>query len=103
MSRLQSLREALSHAPDNTALLLLYGHACMDELLLDEAQDIFSQILVNEPEHPEAQLCLARTLVLQGDTRGAAVRAERILQRDPAYATAHLLLSRIPLAETQRT
>jgi SpoVK/Ycf46/Vps4 family AAA+-type ATPase len=103
MSRLQSLREALSHAPDNTALLLLYGHACMDELLLDEAQDIFSQILVNEPEHPEAQLCLARTLVLQGDTSGAAVRAERLLQRDPANATAHLLLSRIHLAENQKT
>jgi transitional endoplasmic reticulum ATPase len=102
MSRLQTLREALSHAPDNTALLLLYGHACLDELLLDEAQEIFSQILTNEPEHPEAQLCLARTLVLQGDTSGAAVRAERILQRDPTNASAHLLLSRIHLTEDQR-
>ena len=102
MSRLQTLREALSHAPDNTALLLLYGHACLDELLLDEAQEIFSQIMTNEPEHPEAQLCLARTLVLQGDTSGAAVRAERILQRDPTNASAHLLLSRIHLTENHR-
>ena len=38
---LATLREALSHAPDNTALLLLYGHACIDELLLDEAQEVF--------------------------------------------------------------
>src|SRR4051812_4300287 len=102
MSRLQSLREALSHAPDNTALLLLYGHACLDELLLDEAQEIFTQILTNEPEHPEAQLCLARALVLQGDTSGAAVRVERILQRDPVNASAHLLLSRIHLTENQK-
>lgn len=102
MARLQTLREALSHAPDNTALLLLYGHACLDELLLDEAQETFTQILTQEPEHPEAQLCLARTLVLQGDTSGAAVRAERLLQRDPANAAAHLLLSRIHLTENQR-
>src|SRR6185295_691934 len=102
MSRLQTLREALSHAPDNTPLLLLYGHACLDDLLLDEAQETFSQILGNEPEHLEAQLCYARTLVLQGDTSGAAVRAERILQREPANASAHLLLSRIHLTENQR-
>jgi transitional endoplasmic reticulum ATPase len=102
MSRLLSLREALSHAPDNTALLLLYGHTCLDELLLEEAHDIFSRILCLEPDHTEAQLCLARTLVLQGDTSGAAVRVERILQRDPGNAAAHLVLSRIFLAENNR-
>ena len=99
MSRLQSLREALSHAPDNTALLLLYGHACLDDLSLDDAQETFTHILQNEPEHPEAQLCLARTLLLQGDPSGAAVRAERLLQRDAANAPAHLLLSRIHFME----
>ncbi|MFZ4764167.1 MAG: AAA family ATPase [Roseimicrobium sp.] len=102
MARLQTLREALSHAPDNTALLLLYGHACMDELLLDEAHELFARILTLDPEHSEAQLCLARTLILQGDTSGAAVRVERILQRDPSNATAHLLLSRIHLTEDNR-
>lgn len=103
MSRLLTLREALSHAPDNTALLLLYGHACLDEILLEEAHDVFSRILCLEPDHTEAQLCLARTLVLQGDTSGAAVRTERILQRDPSNAAAHLVLSRIFLAENNRT
>ncbi len=102
MSRLLTLREALSHAPDNTALLLLYGHACLDEILLEEAHDIFSRILCLEPDHVEAQLCLARTLVLQGDMSGAAVRVERILQREPGHAAAHLLLSRIFLAENNR-
>ena len=102
MSRLQTLREALSHAPDNTALLLLYGHGCLDELHLEEAQETFEHVLALEPERTEAQLGLARTLVLQGDTSAAAVRAERILQREPHSATAHLLLSRIHLTENHR-
>ena len=83
-------------------MLLLYGHACLDELLLEEAHDIFSRILCLEPDHADAQLGLARTMVLQGDMSGAAVRAERILQRDPSSAAAHLVLSRIHLAEDNR-
>lgn len=102
MSRLQTLREALSHAPDNTALLLLYGHACLDELFLEEAHDVFSRIVALEPEHAEAQLCLARALLLQGDTSGAAVRVERLLHREALNASAHLLLSRIYLTENNR-
>ncbi|WP_009965201.1 MULTISPECIES: ATP-binding protein [Verrucomicrobium] len=103
MSRLQTLREALTQAPDNTALLLLYGHACLDELHLEEAQEILGRLLALEPDHAEAQLSLARVLVLQGDTSGAAVRAERVLQKHPQNAGAHLLLSRIHLTENQRS
>jgi len=102
MSRLQTLREALQHAPDNTALLLLYGHACLDELHLEEAQEIFSRILTLESDHTEAQLCQAKVLLLQGDTSAAAVRVERLLQRDPQNTSAHLLLSRIHLTENNR-
>jgi transitional endoplasmic reticulum ATPase len=103
MSRLETLREALNHAPDNTALLLLYGHACLDELQLEEAQETFEHILARDPEHTEAHLCLARVLIVQGDTSSAAVRLERILQHDAANAPAHLLLSRIFLTENNRT
>lgn len=99
MSRLQTLREALVHAPDNTALLLLYGHGCLDELHLDEARETFGRILALEPDHAEAQICEARVLLLQGDTSGAAVRIERLLQRDHLNTSAHLLLSRIHLTE----
>ena len=102
MSRLVTLREALNHAPDNTALLLLYGHACLDELHFEEARETFEQILANEPEHVEAHLCLARVLIVQGDTSAAAVRVERILQRDTTNASAHLLLARIHLTENNR-
>ncbi len=102
MSRLQTLREALAHAPDNTALLLLYGHGCLDELHLEEAHEIFSRILALEPEHVEAQLCEARVLLLKGDTSAAAVRVDRIMQRDPMNTSALLLLSRIHLTEDNR-
>jgi transitional endoplasmic reticulum ATPase len=102
MSRLESLRDALAQSPDNVALLLLFGHACLDEIHLDEAHEAFLRILGLDPDHPDAQLGLARTLVLQGDTSAAAVRAERILQRNPLNAAAHLLLSRIHLTENHR-
>lgn len=102
MSRLQSLRDAISSAPDNTALLLLYGHGCLDELHLEEAREIFNRILVLEPDHIEAQLGEARALLLQGDTSAAAVRAERVLSKDSSNTSAHLLLSRIHLTEDNR-
>jgi transitional endoplasmic reticulum ATPase len=102
MSRLQTLREALQHAPDNTALLLLYGHGCMDELHLEESHEVFTRILTLEPDHLEAQLCQAKVLLLQGDTSAAAVRVERLLQRDTQNTAAHLLLSRIHLTENNR-
>ncbi|MCE9519214.1 MAG: tetratricopeptide repeat protein, partial [Verrucomicrobia bacterium] len=68
MSRLESLRDALAQSPDNVALLLLFGHACLDEIRLDEAHETFSRILTLDPDHLDAQLGLARVLVLQGDT-----------------------------------
>lgn len=102
MSRLESLRDAMAQSPDNVALLLLFGHACLDEIQLDEAHETFSRILNLDPGQLDAQLGLARTLVLQGDTSAAAVRAERILQRNPHSAPAHLLLSRIHLTENHR-
>lgn len=103
MSRLQTLREALQHAPDNTALLLLYGHGCLDELHLEEAQEIFTRILALEPDHADGQLGLAKGLLLQGDTSAAAVRVERLLQQNPQSTAAHLLLSRIHLTENNRS
>jgi transitional endoplasmic reticulum ATPase len=102
MSRLETLRDALAQAPDSPSLLLLYGHACLDGMHLDEAHETFSHILDLVPEHLDAQLGLARTLVAQGETSSAAVRIERILQQDPNCVPAHLLLSRIHLLENNR-
>lgn len=94
-----ALRDALERSPNNLALLLLHARACLDEVRLDEAREIFQRVLEIEPDHVEGHLGIARVLFLEGDTSGAAVRAERVLFLDPEHAQAHLLLARVYLAE----
>lgn len=103
MSSLQAIRDALEQSPDNVSLLLLFGHACLDQLHLEDARESFEHVLALDPEHGDAQLGVARVLFMQGETSGAAVRAERVLLQNPANAQAHLLLSRVHLAEGDRS
>lgn len=103
MPDLDSLRRALRRSPGNTALLLLYGQRCLDDLQFTEARQAFERLLTLEPTHDEAQLGIARVLFLDGKTSEAAVRVERILREHPDYAPAHLFLSRIHLAENNRS
>lgn len=102
MSSLQAIRDALEQSPDNVSLLLLFGHACLEKLHLEDARDSFERVLELDPTHTDAQLGVARVLFLQGETSGAAVRAERVLQVNPSDAQAHLLLSRVHLVENDR-
>ena len=102
MSSLQAIRDALEQSPDNVSLLLLFGHACLEQLHLEDARESFEHVLELEPQHSDAQLGVARVLFMQGENSGAAVRAERVLQQNPADAQAHLLLSRVYLAEGDR-
>lgn len=103
MSSLQAIRDALEQSPDNVSLLLLFGHACLDQLHLEDARESFERVLELDPEHGDAQLGVAKVLFMQGETSGAAVRAERVLLQNPTAAQAHLLLSRVFLAEGDRT
>ncbi len=102
MSRLSAIRDALAQSPQNSSLLLLYGHACLEELLLEEARDAFDRVLVQDRDNADAQLGVARVLFMMSDPSGAAVRAERVLLKDPNHAAAHLLLSRVFLSEGDR-
>ncbi len=102
MSSLQAIRDALKQSPDNVSLLLLHGHACLDQLQLDEARSAFERVLSLDPGHADAQIGVARVLFLQGDASGAAVRAERVLLQEPDHAQAHLLLCRVYLSENDR-
>lgn len=95
MSSLQAIRDALEQSPDNLSLLLLYGHACLEKLHLEDARDSFERVLEIDPSHVDAQMGVARVFFMQGETSGAAVRAERVLQVNPNDAQAHLLLSRV--------
>ena len=103
MSSLQALRDALEQSPNNLSLLLLFGHASLEQLHLEDARESFERVLELDPVHSDAQLGMAKILFLQGEISGAAVRAERVLQMHPQDAQAHLLLSRVFLAENDRT
>jgi transitional endoplasmic reticulum ATPase len=103
MKRHQALSEALAQSPENVSLLLLYAQACCDDMQLEAARKSLDKVLTLVPDHPQAQLGIARVLMLEGDTSGAAVRAERVIQRDERSAPAHLLLSQIYLMEGDRT
>jgi AAA+ superfamily predicted ATPase len=102
MPRLSAIRDALAQSPQNTSLLLLQGHACIEEMMLDEARDSFERVLAIDPEQTDAQLGIARVLLLSGDPSAAAVRVERVLQSNPQNASAHMLLSRVLLCEGDR-
>ncbi len=102
MSRLSAIREALEQSPQNPSLLILHGHACLEELMFDEARDSFERVLAIEADQADAQLGIARVLLLQGNPSAAAVRAERVLQRDSGNCAAHLLMSRVLLSEGDR-
>jgi hypothetical protein len=77
-SRIDSLREALAVSPQNIPLLLLFGHACADELSFAEARAAFDRILQSDPFHVEAKLGIARVLYLSGNISEAVVRAEAL-------------------------
>jgi AAA+ superfamily predicted ATPase len=103
MSRLTAIRDALAKSPNNPSLLLLHGHACVEELQLDQAVEMYERVLDIDPDQIEAQLGIARALLFRGDSSGAAVRVERVLQNEDDCAQAHLLMSRILLSEGDRT
>ncbi len=102
-SKLDALREALAVSPQNVPLLLLFGQACLDELDFQEAREAFDRILQSDPTHDEAKLGIARVLYLSGNTSEAVVRAETLIKADPGFADAWMLLSRLALAEGDRS
>jgi transitional endoplasmic reticulum ATPase len=103
MSPLKAFQEALRQSPENIPLLLLYGRACLEELQMENGVAAFEKAVELDSRHTDAQLGLARALLLSGDASGAAVRAELVLQQDPLCAAAHLMLSRVHLAEGDRS
>lgn len=102
MPNSSALRDALNQSPNNLSLLLLYGRACLEELHLDEAREIFTRALEQDPEQTDAQLGVAKVSFMEGNTSAAAVRAERVLFLEPDNVQAHLLLSRVFLSEGDR-
>ncbi|MCX6836797.1 MAG: AAA family ATPase [Verrucomicrobia bacterium] len=96
---LDALRLALQHSPDNAPLLMLFAEGCLEEGLLEDAEQSLQNVLKNNPAHAEARLGLARVALLQGKTSQAAVRTEQIISDTPTCAAAFILLARIHITE----
>ena len=101
MHELATLRKALEGEPDNVRLWLLYGQSCVTSDSLEDAREAFETALMLDPQDPEAQLGVAKVLFSEGKLSEAAVRLERITQDHPSFAPAHILLSRVLLAEKE--
>ena len=101
--RLDSLRDAVALSPQNIPLLLVFGQTCLDELNFDEAKAAFNRVLQNDPANVQAKLGIASGLYLSGNTSEAVVRAEALVQADPSFAEAWILLARLAMAESDQT
>jgi AAA+ superfamily predicted ATPase len=95
MSKLDGLRLALEHSPDNAPLLLLYAQGCLEEFQLPEARETFLKLVRLDPSNPDGKLGVARVTFLEGKTSEAAVRVEQLIEERPDFAPAYVLLARI--------
>lgn len=98
---LDALRLALQHSPDNIPLLMLYAGGCLEEMMIDDAEESFSRVLKLDAQHISARLGLAQVALLQGKTSEAAVRVEQVLAERPDHGQACLLLARILVTENE--
>ncbi|MGK0189084.1 MAG: transitional endoplasmic reticulum ATPase [Verrucomicrobiales bacterium] len=102
MADSQSLREALTHSPDNVPLLLVYAAACLDEWSIGDARESYERAIAIDPSNKNAKLGLARSLYLDGKVSEAAVRIEKLVEEHPDFAAAFAFLSRVYLSEDNK-
>jgi AAA+ superfamily predicted ATPase len=99
MSSLEGLREAVRVSPENVPLLMLFAHACLEQVLPDEARDAYERVLAIDPGHHDARVGVARALYLKGANSEAAVRLEAVLGDRTDDVAALRLLARVLFAE----
>ncbi len=95
MSNLDALRQQVEAAPRDAALWFEYATCCLEDWALDEARGAYERVLEIEPANMSAQLELARTYYLSGNSSAAIVRCEAVLQREPYNGAAMLLMARV--------
>lgn len=99
MPDLDPIRRALSDAPDNVPLLLLFGQSCLEDWAVDEAARAFRRVIEHDRGNVEARLGLAHALILTGAGSEAVVRLEAMREESPNDARVLVLLARAYLAE----
>jgi AAA+ superfamily predicted ATPase len=95
----EALKAALAASPDNIPLLIMVGKMHEDRFELAEARACFDRVISQDSGNAEAHLGIARLLDLSGESSEAAVRLEALCARQPKFAAAWLLRSRIALEE----
>jgi predicted O-linked N-acetylglucosamine transferase (SPINDLY family) len=94
-----SLGEAARLAPQNAAIWLNLGVACLELRRLDESVDAFRRAIDLEPDRPEARNAFGTVLLQQGLVTEAAAQFEKALQLRPGYAAAHDNMGRVMKAQ----
>jgi transitional endoplasmic reticulum ATPase len=95
----EALQAALAATPRNVPLLMIVGKMHEDRFELAEARACFDRVLAEDPQHADGHLGIARLLDLSGESSEAAVRLEALCARQPKFAHAWLLRSRIAMDE----
>ena len=95
----EALKAALAATPRNVPLLIIVGKMHEDRFELAEARACFDRVLAEDPHHADGHLGIARLLDLSGESSEAAVRLEALCARQPKFAPAWLLRSRIAMDE----
>ena len=98
-SPLKSLREALALSPENIVLLKMFGQACINEWSLAEGREAFERMLKINPQDLDAELGVAQILYQMGNISESVVRTEAMIKKNPNYARAWLLLSKLNISE----
>ena len=79
MSKLDGLRLALEHSPDNAPLLLLYAQGCLEEFQLPEARETFLKLVRLQPTNPEGMTGAPRSSLTMG--KGGMPKCASALRR----------------------
>lgn len=95
----EALKAALATTPRNVPLLIIVAKMFEDRFELADARSCFDRVLIEDSDHAEALLGIARLLDLSGESSEAIVRLESLCADQPKFAPAWLLRSRIALDE----
>jgi cytochrome c-type biogenesis protein CcmH/NrfG len=89
----KSLHQALAVEPEDSASLYLLGSLKFRQEKYDEALDALSLSAKIDPDKPQTQYYLGKTLIQKGNRGPAETALRRAVQLRPGWAEAHYLLA----------
>ena len=96
---LEVLRKANALEPDRPLTLLALGLACNNQKLYTDARPLLRRALDLDPQSIQALAALAEAEAGDGDVAAAERDTTRVLGREPANATANLVLGMVRITQ----